>query len=104
MLQNMRRKGPKLYYFRPIEELQPIQMNTISSRLSSLSHTRYHDGGGMFNMIGAGSQQGEGVVGEIESMIIQVKYIISKIINKRLNTLKKYLFFYLFLSFFLNYI
>ncbi|CAO3609264.1 unnamed protein product [Cunninghamella echinulata] len=71
MLQNMRRKGPKLYYFRPIEELQPIQMNSIGSRLSSLSHTRYHDGGGMFNMIGAGSQQGEGVVGEIESMIIQ---------------------------------
>ncbi|CAO3589334.1 unnamed protein product [Absidia cylindrospora] len=76
MLQNMRRKGPRLYYFRPIEELQSIGRGGGSGgklgSSSTVSHARYHGNGhGMFNMTGAGSQQDDGVLTEVENAIIQ---------------------------------
>ncbi|KAI8337728.1 inositol hexakisphosphate-domain-containing protein [Chlamydoabsidia padenii] len=66
MLQNMRRKGPRLYYFRPIEELQSIQGgNSRGGSTLPVSHARYRNGNrGMFDMKGAGSQQDEGIITE----------------------------------------
>lgn len=75
MLQNMRRKGPRLYYFRPIEELRSLQGgNGRTGSSLPVSHARYRGGGlGMFDMKGAGSQQDEGIITEVENIIIQVR-------------------------------
>ncbi|KAI8092745.1 inositol hexakisphosphate-domain-containing protein [Halteromyces radiatus] len=72
MLQNMRRKGPRLYYFRPIEELQSIEHGYGHGSTLTLSHARFHGSSkGMFDMKGAGSQHDDIVVTEVENFIIQ---------------------------------
>ncbi|ORX60585.1 hypothetical protein DM01DRAFT_1332719 [Hesseltinella vesiculosa] len=66
MLENMRRKGPRLYYFRPIQELDTIVNNPTS--LNPLS--RYRGAYGMFDMVGARDLDGM-VMNEMENLIIK---------------------------------
>ncbi|KAI8060490.1 inositol hexakisphosphate-domain-containing protein [Gongronella butleri] len=70
MLENMRRKGPRLYYFRPIRELESIGTKLPLSARSSVAHSRYRGGYGMFDMVGARDLDGM-VMNEMESLIVQ---------------------------------
>lgn len=73
MLQSIRRKSPKLYLFRPVDDLHRlIHTNTFSASLNS--HRRHNAlgyGPGMFEMIGAGGQLGS-VAPEIEEFVLKV--------------------------------
>ncbi|KAI7904707.1 inositol hexakisphosphate-domain-containing protein [Cokeromyces recurvatus] len=84
MLQNMRRKGPRFYFFRPVDDLhfllsgrqhQDTKMregfgydddNTMSGPKGH--HTVTHRG--MFDMTGAGSQTTSGISTEMEEFVI----------------------------------
>jgi hypothetical protein len=70
MLQNMRRKGPRLYMFRPVEDLhhlvQPRSGRTVSSQ-------------GMFDMTGAGPQSNANITVEMEEFVINVSFFFPKI-------------------------
>jgi hypothetical protein len=72
MLQSIRRKSPKLYLFRPVDDLHRlIQTSTFSASLNS--HRRQNAlgyGPGMFEMIGAGGQLGS-VAPEIEEFVLK---------------------------------
>ncbi|KAI8354158.1 inositol hexakisphosphate-domain-containing protein [Blakeslea trispora] len=75
MLQNMRRKGPRPYFFRPVEDLQLMNPSTAygqkfsSNALSKRS--RHHTlTQGMFNMTGAGSQPNLDVTIEMEEFVL----------------------------------
>lgn len=69
MLQNIRRKGPTLYLFRPVDDLHRLRKS------DDLSETRRRHalgfGPGMFEMIGAGGQLGS-VAPELEEFILKV--------------------------------
>jgi len=75
MLQSIRRKSPKLYLFRPVDDLHRlIHTSTFSASLNS--HRRHNAlgyGPGMFEMTGAGGQLGS-VAQEIEEYVLKVKY------------------------------
>ncbi|KAG2199112.1 hypothetical protein INT46_010520 [Mucor plumbeus] len=72
MLQSIRRKSPKLYLFRPVDDLHRlIHTNTFSASLNSYRrHNALGYGPGMFEMIGAGGQLGS-VSPEIEEFILK---------------------------------
>lgn len=74
MLQNMRRKGPRLYMFRPVEDLHHL----VSKGGRNNSHSRSLrgrgvDSQGMFDMTGAGSQSNSGITVEMEEFVINVR-------------------------------
>ncbi|KAI8638964.1 inositol hexakisphosphate-domain-containing protein [Parasitella parasitica] len=72
MLQSIRRKSPKLYLFRPVDDLHRlIHTNTFSASLNS--HRRHNAlgyGTGMFEMTGAGGQLGS-VAPEVEEFVLK---------------------------------
>ncbi|CEP08320.1 hypothetical protein [Parasitella parasitica] len=71
MLQNMRRKGPRLYFFRPVEDLHLLNPTASQARTgSSLSVSRGRNAQGMFNMTGAGGQDNTGITVEMEEFAI----------------------------------
>ncbi|KAI8356155.1 inositol hexakisphosphate-domain-containing protein [Blakeslea trispora] len=71
MLQSIRRKSPKLYLFRPVDDLHRLANHT---GIYSASFQHYHRalgfGPGMFDMIGAGNQVGS-VAPELEEFILK---------------------------------
>ncbi|KAI7898613.1 inositol hexakisphosphate-domain-containing protein [Cokeromyces recurvatus] len=72
MLQTIRRKSPKLYLFRPVEDLHRLSHTSIYSA-SLDSHYRHHAlgfGPGMFEMTGVGSQLGS-IAPELEEFILK---------------------------------
>lgn len=71
MLQNMRRKGPRLYFFRPVEDLHQL-IHPHHKRGHGLSKVLSHEQG-MFEMKGAGSQANDVITVEMEQFIINVK-------------------------------
>ncbi|CAO0789328.1 unnamed protein product [Mucor circinelloides] len=71
MLQNMRRKGPRLYFFRPVEDLHHLNPTANQIRASSaLSVSRGRNAQGMFDMTGAGPQSNTGITVEMEEFAI----------------------------------
>ncbi|KAI8635991.1 inositol hexakisphosphate-domain-containing protein [Parasitella parasitica] len=64
MLQNMRRKGPRLYFFRPVEDLHLLTPTANQTRVSSSNAQ------GMFDMTGAGHQANTGITVEMEEFAI----------------------------------
>ncbi|KAL7332462.1 hypothetical protein PS15p_204505 [Mucor circinelloides] len=71
MLQNMRRKGPRLYFFRPVEDLHHLNPTANQMRASSaLSVSRGRNAQGMFDMTGAGPQSNTGITVEMEEFAI----------------------------------
>ncbi|GAA5805134.1 inositol hexakisphosphate-domain-containing protein [Helicostylum pulchrum] len=63
MLKNMRRKGPRLYMFRPVEDLHHlVQPNHRSGRAVNSQ--------GMFDMTGAGPQSNANITVEMEEFVI----------------------------------
>ncbi|KAG1113978.1 hypothetical protein G6F42_014315 [Rhizopus arrhizus] len=71
MLQNMRRKGPRLYFFRPVEDLHHLNPTANQIRASSaLSVSRGCNAQGMFDMTGAGPQSNTGITVEMEEFAI----------------------------------
>ncbi|KAL0566024.1 hypothetical protein ABG067_009600, partial [Albugo candida] len=63
----MRRKGPRLYMFRPVEDLHYlVNKNTSKNR----SAVRGMDSQGMFDMTGAGSQSNTDITVEMEEFVI----------------------------------
>lgn len=73
MLQNMRRKGPRLYFFRPVEDLHHLNPTANQKRTSSaLSVSRGRNAQGMFDMTGAGPQSNTGITVEMEEFAINV--------------------------------
>ncbi|GAN09242.1 metal ion binding oxidoreductase [Mucor ambiguus] len=71
MLQNMRRKGPRLYFFRPVEDLHHLNPTANQKRASSaLSVSRGRNAQGMFDMTGAGPQSNTGITVEMEEFVI----------------------------------
>jgi hypothetical protein len=74
MLQGMRRKGPRLYLFRPVDDLHGlIKTRNFSASLHS-NRAALGFGPGMFEMVGAGGQLGS-VAPEIEEFILKVNYL-----------------------------
>jgi hypothetical protein len=74
MLQNMRRKGPRLYFFRPVEDLHhlnPSQQSQKRGTGNALSRSRDLTPG-MFDMTGAGQQTNAGITVEMEEFVINV--------------------------------
>lgn len=77
MLQNMRRKGPRLYFFRPVEDLHHLNPTANQKRASSaLSVSRGRNAltQGMFDMTGAGPQSNTGITVEMEEFAINVSF------------------------------
>lgn len=77
MLQNMRRKGPRLYFFRPVEDLHHLNPTTNQKRaISALSVSRGRNSStqGMFDMTGAGPQLNTGITVEMEEFAINVSF------------------------------
>jgi hypothetical protein len=75
MLKNMRRKGPRLYFFRPVEDLHhlsPNQQNQKRGTSNALSRSRGSLTPGMFDMTGAGQQMNTGITVEMEEFVINV--------------------------------
>lgn len=71
MLQNMRRKGPRLYMFRPVEDLHHLaQPNHRSGRAVNSQ--------GMFDMTGAGPQSNANITVEMEEFVINVSFFCKK--------------------------
>ncbi|KAI9473878.1 MAG: inositol hexakisphosphate-domain-containing protein [Benjaminiella poitrasii] len=81
MLQNMRRKGPRLYFFRPVDDLHFLRprrqhqegfaTNDDSNMMLSRSRGRHSvSHRGMFDMTGAGSQSNNGISTEMEESVI----------------------------------
>ncbi|KAI8886446.1 hypothetical protein K501DRAFT_177643 [Backusella circina FSU 941] len=68
MLQNMRRKGPRLYFFRPVEDLHQL-VHPHHKRGHGFSKLLSHEQG-MFEMKGAGSQSNDVITVEMEQFII----------------------------------
>ncbi|KAI9486886.1 MAG: inositol hexakisphosphate-domain-containing protein [Benjaminiella poitrasii] len=72
MLQTMRRKSPKLYLFRPVEDFHRLSHTSIYS--ASLDSRRRHNtlgyGPGMFEMTGVGGQLGS-ISPELEDFILK---------------------------------
>ncbi|ORX58097.1 hypothetical protein DM01DRAFT_319996 [Hesseltinella vesiculosa] len=64
MVQHMRLKGPQLYYFRPVDDL-----NSLTNTDRKLNHETRH---GMFEMIGAGAQAGTISV-EAETFVLEAR-------------------------------
>lgn len=69
MLEHLRRKGPQLYLFRPVDDLHQVGDSEISTRGRPGPFGYGHS---MFEMIGVGSQSGV-VAGEMEEIILKVK-------------------------------
>ncbi|KAI9267887.1 inositol hexakisphosphate-domain-containing protein [Phascolomyces articulosus] len=75
MLEHMRRKGPQLYQFRPVDDLRELTGGTSTSGTVSVHKLRRGWSGSaqsMFEMIGAGAQSGE-VAGEVEDFILKAR-------------------------------
>ncbi|KAI8984466.1 inositol hexakisphosphate-domain-containing protein [Mycotypha africana] len=75
MLQNMRRKGPRLYFFRPVEDLHLLGSGDNgkqikSSSIISKSKGQYTQAQGMFDMTGAGQHLYTGVTIETEKFVL----------------------------------
>ncbi|OBZ84318.1 Paladin [Choanephora cucurbitarum] len=71
MLQSIRRKSPKLYLFRPVDDLHRLANHTgIYSASFHCHHRTLGFGPGMFDMIGAGNQVGS-VAPELEEFILK---------------------------------
>lgn len=70
MLTSIRRKGPNIYLFRPVDDLHRLTQpnNWLSSHRR---HNALGFGPGMFEMIGAGGQLGS-VAPELEEFILKV--------------------------------
>ena len=89
MLEHMKRKGPQLYQFRPVDDLRELSFggnnnnnnnnNVIMSPGKGIQMDMYNkfrrgwsgSAQSMFEMIGAGGQSGN-VAGEVEEFILQV--------------------------------
>lgn len=75
MLQNMRRKGPRLYMFRPVEDLhhlvQPASHHRFSSSRAMMSSSK-----GMFDMTSTASQSNANMTVEMEEFVINVSLYI----------------------------
>lgn len=67
MLQNMRRKGPRLYMFRPVEDLHHL-INPSNNQ----NRSGGKDSQGMFGMTGAGPQSNDNITVEMEEFVINV--------------------------------
>lgn len=78
MLQNMRRKGPRLYFFRPVEDLHHLVNAGNNNQVRSNGRIRGLDNQGMFGMTGAGSQSNAGITVEMEEFVINVRFITGK--------------------------
>ena len=72
MLQNMRKKGPRLYMFRPVDDLHHLVSN--GSKKNHTRSGRVRQVEGMFDMIGAGSQSNGDTTVEMEEFVINVSY------------------------------
>lgn len=72
MLQHMRYKGPRLYLFRPVDDLRGLNTNGTHETALTVRHGIRHVGPSMFEMVGAGAQSGI-VAGEMEEFILKVK-------------------------------
>ncbi|KAI8970529.1 inositol hexakisphosphate-domain-containing protein [Pilobolus umbonatus] len=72
MLQNMRKKGPRLYFFRPVEDLHCLNppSNNRHGNSSSYFGKNLTHVPGMFDMTGAGFQTNSGITVEMEEFII----------------------------------
>ncbi|KAI8393383.1 inositol hexakisphosphate-domain-containing protein [Radiomyces spectabilis] len=71
MLQHMRRKGPQLYLFRPVDDLRNLSTHgPLETRWSR--HGALGFGRGMFEMVGAGAQTGI-VPNEVEQFILKAR-------------------------------
>ncbi|RCI07158.1 hypothetical protein CU098_013780 [Rhizopus stolonifer] len=75
MLQNMRRKGPRPYFFRPVEDLHLLNPGANHGQKrtnNALSKTTGHHAltQGMFDMTGAGPQSSSGITVEMEEFVI----------------------------------
>ncbi|KAI9320761.1 inositol hexakisphosphate-domain-containing protein [Dichotomocladium elegans] len=71
MLQHMRRKGPQLYLFRPVDDLRDLNSSGPRDR-SSARRGLIGVGTSMFEMLGAGAQNGI-VGGEVEEFILKAR-------------------------------
>lgn len=69
MLQNMRRKGPRLYFFRPVHDLHLTNTN------KAVKLNKTHLAQGMFDMTGAGSQYNQDMTVEMEEFVINVSWL-----------------------------
>lgn len=78
MLQNMRRKGPRLYFFRPVEDLHHLSPNHQRGTNNALSRSRNSTPllPGMFDMTGAGQQTNARITVEMEEFVINVSIYI----------------------------
>ncbi|KAG2217368.1 hypothetical protein INT45_012238 [Circinella minor] len=84
MLEHMRRKGPQLYQFRPVDDLRELSFGSNNSnnmgsekggamvRYPKLRRGWSGTAQSMFEMIGAGAQSGI-VAGEVEEFILQAR-------------------------------
>ncbi|KAI9496168.1 inositol hexakisphosphate-domain-containing protein [Zychaea mexicana] len=74
MLTHMRRKGPQLYLFRPVDDLRELSSNGGTGAVDLYSTRRGWSGTAqsMFDMIGAGAQSGI-VAGEVEEFILKAR-------------------------------
>lgn len=74
MLQHMRYKGPRLYLFRPVDDLRGLNTSGSHDAVTVRRGIR-HVGPSMFEMVGAGAQSGI-VAGEMEEFILKVNIYI----------------------------
>ncbi|KAF7727042.1 hypothetical protein EC973_008089 [Apophysomyces ossiformis] len=70
-LLHIRRKGPQLYLFRPVDDLRPLSSARPGSVVVN-GRSPYSFGQGMFDMIGAGNQSGA-VATEMEEFILTAR-------------------------------
>lgn len=71
MLQHMRYKGPRLYLFRPVDDLRGLNTSGSHDAVTVRRGIR-HVGPSMFEMVGAGAQSGI-VAGEMEEFILKAR-------------------------------
>ncbi|KAI7872941.1 inositol hexakisphosphate-domain-containing protein [Spinellus fusiger] len=71
MIQHMRRKGPRFYLFRPVDDLRNLNENNKGGSLLR-RHGAFGFGQGMFEMMGAGAQSGT-IAGEMEEFILKAR-------------------------------
>lgn len=74
MLQHIRRKGPQLYLFRPVDDLRSLsgRDGSVDKRERLGRRGPLGFGQSMFEMVGAGNQGGI-VAGEVEEFILKVR-------------------------------
>lgn len=80
MLEHLRRKGPQLYLFRPVDDLHQGGGNDLTTRGRPGPFGYGHS---MFEMIGAGSQNGI-VAGEMEEFILKVQCAVIYLANSNI--------------------